>query len=234
MNCLSIHGARVWLTALILLSSTSLFAQKDWADIHKYDQDNKTLMAQPNDGRRVVFLGNSITEFWKSNHPEFFSENHYIDRGISGQTTYQYLVRFREDVLNLQPKVLIINGGTNDIAENNYAYNEDRTFGNIITMVELAQAHKIKVIMTSVLPSSKYSWNPSLPDVQGKISSLNARLKAYADKHHITYVDYYSALVTGPEKSLNPAWTKDGCHPTKDGYLVMEPLVKKAIQKYVK
>lgn len=225
---------RLVLSALVLLSCIGASAQKDWADIKKYDASNKEIMAQHNDGRRVVFLGNSITEFWKSNHPQFFESNHYICRGISGQTTYQYLVRFREDVLNLNPKVLVINGGTNDIAENNYAYDEDRTFGNIITMVELAQAHKIKVIMTSVLPSSKYNWNPGLKDIQSKIQRLNARLKDYAQKHKIQYVDYYSSLVSGPERSLNPAYTKDGTHPTGAGYDIMEPLIKAAIQKYVK
>lgn len=225
---------RAILSALVVLSCISATAQKDWANIRKYDAENKELIAQPNDGRRVVFLGNSITEFWKSNHPKFFSDNHYICRGISGQTTYQYLVRFREDVLNLNPKVLVLNGGTNDIAENNYPYDEDRTFGNLITMVELAQAHKIKVIITSVLPSSKYGWNQGIQDVQGKIQRLNSRLKAYAEKNKLQYVDYYSALVSGPERSLNPSLSNDGTHPTGAGYDVMEPLVQKAIQKYVK
>ncbi|MGI6243862.1 MAG: SGNH/GDSL hydrolase family protein [Prevotella sp.] len=225
---------QLFLGMLLLFSATVASAQNDWGNIGKYAAENRELASQPNDGRRVVFLGNSITELWKANHPDFFRDNHYICRGISGQTTYQYLVRFREDVINLKPKVVVINGGTNDIAENNYAYNEDVTYGNILTMVELARAHKIKVIMTSVLPSSKYGWRPNLPDVQGKISRLNARLEAYAKRNKIAYVDYYSALVSGPEKSLNPQYTKDGTHPTGKGYDIMEPLVQKAIRKYVK
>jgi lysophospholipase L1-like esterase len=225
---------QVILGLLLLFSATVVNAQEDWANIGKYAAENRELAGQPNDGRRVVFLGNSITEFWKSNHPDFFRDNHYICRGISGQTTYQYLVRFREDVINLKPKVVVINGGSNDIAENNYVYSEDNTYGNILTMVELARAHKIKVIMTSVLPSSKFGWRPDIADVQGKISRLNTRLEAYAKRNKIVYVDYYSALVSGPEKSLNPQYTEDGAHPTGRGYDVMEALIQKAIRKYVK
>lgn len=225
---------RFILGMFVLLSACHAYSQNDWGNIGRYAKENQDLVNQRNDGRRVVFLGNSITEFWKSNHPAFFKDHHFVCRGISGQTTYQYLVRFREDVINLAPKVVIINGGTNDIAENNYSYDEDVTFGNIVSMVELAQAHKIKVIMTSVLPSSKYGWRPNLKDLQGKIIRLNARLASYARSHKIAYVDYYSALVSGDDKSLNPMYTEDGTHPTGKGYDVMEPLVLKSIRKYVK
>ena len=176
-------------------------------------------------------MGNSITEGWVNTHPDFFTDNGYIGRGISGQTSYQFLLRFREDVIKLLPTLVVINAGTNDIAENTCPYNEEYTFGNIVSMVELAQAHKIKVILTSTLPAASFGWNPSVLDAQAKILSLNARLKKYARKHKIMYVDYYEKMVYGENGALNPQYTKDGVHPTSEGYLVMEELIKKAIDK---
>ena len=141
------------------------------------------------------------------------------------------MLRFREDVIKLLPTLVVINAGTNDIAENTCPYNEEYTFGNIVSMVELAQAHKIKVILTSTLPAASFGWNPSVLDAQAKILSLNARLKKYARKHKIMYVDYYEKMVYGENGALNPQYTKDGVHPTSEGYLVMEELIKKAIDK---
>lgn len=176
-------------------------------------------------------MGNSITAGWVSTHPDFFRTNGYIGRGIGGQTSYQFLVRFREDVIRLKPAVVVINAGTNDVAENTGPYNEEYTFGNIVSMVELAKANHIKVILTSVLPAAYFKWRPEVPNVPAKIEALNARLKAYAAENKITYVDYYSQMVHGEDKALNPAYTKDGVHPTAEGYDVMETLIKKAIDK---
>lgn len=207
--------------------------QKDWGQIEKYAGANIEQNNNKNNGKRVVLLGNSITENWVSKHPDFFKKYGYIGRGISGQTSYQFLVRFREDVINLHPKVVVINAGTNDIAENTGPYFEDRTMGNIISMVELAKANKINVILTSVLPCSKMYWSGAR-DVAKKIESLNKRIAEYAKKNKIQYIDYYSPMVKGPERSLNPNYTEDGVHPNVDGYMVMEPLLVKAVQKYVK
>lgn len=219
--------------SLALLSS-SLFAIAEnpgWLHISTYADANKTLQAQPNKGNRVIFLGNSITEGWVGHHPDFFKEHpNFHGRGISGETTIQFLNRFRDDVINNKPALVIINGGTNDIAENTGTYNEDFTFGNIVSMVELAKANKIKVILTSVLPVDVYPWRREITDAPQKISSLNARIKAYADANKIMYVDYYTPMVT-EGAALNKAYTNDGVHPTPAGYEVMEEIILKAIKK---
>ena len=142
-----------------------------------------------------------------------------------------FLLRFREDVIKLAPALVVINAGTNDIAENAGAYNEEYTFGNIVSMVELARANKIKVILTSVLPAAAFGWNPSVKDAPQKIMQLNARIRKYAQENKIPYVDYYSEMVEGDNKALNSSYTRDGVHPTLEGYKVMEALIKKAIDK---
>ena len=129
--------------------------EKDWANLQRYAQQNAELPKPDKNEKRVVFMGNSITEGWVNTHPDFFKSNGYIGRGIGGQTSYQFLVRFREDVINLSPALVVINAATNDIAENTGAYHEDRTFGNIVSMVELAKANHIKVILTTTLPDRK-------------------------------------------------------------------------------
>lgn len=209
---------------------------RTFTSVERYEAQNRQLMGQRNTGDRVVFLGNSITDGWPEHHGQFFKDHsNFIGRGVSGQTTYHYLTRFREDVIDLKPKVVVINGGTNDIAENDkIAYSEEHTIGNIMTMVELAKVHKIKVVLTSVLPASRFYWNTEVQGVQLKIMRLNSRIKAYAAAQGIPYVDYYTAMVDGPERSLNPAYTSDGVHPNAAGYAVMEPLVLKAISKFVK
>ena len=224
-------------TILLLLGTLSwagLPAQDkpDWPNLGRYAQENARL--QQDDATvkgRVVFMGNSITEGWVREDAAFFTSNGYIGRGISGQTSYQFLLRFREDVLKLNPEVVVINAGTNDVAENTGAYNEEYTMGNIISMVELASVNGIEVILTSVLPAAAFGWNAAIKDAPQKIEALNKRISAYAQKEGIPYVDYYSAMVYGDNKALNPAYTKDGVHPTLDGYKVMEALIKKAIDK---
>lgn len=218
---------------MLTLGAFTAGAVSDWADINRYDSSNAALKQATTD-TRVVFIGNSITDFWASTHPSFFSDNDFVGRGISGQTTYQFLVRFREDVVELKPAAVIINGGTNDIAENNYAYSEDRTFGNIASMAEIASANGIKVILASVLPSSGFNWNISITDAADKIASLNARIKAYADEKGYPYIDYYSSLVSGDDRALNPSYTNDGVHPTAAGYDVMESIALPLIRSVVK
>lgn len=214
------------------LSLVEVSAQnKDWARIGRYAKANKELPALAKKEKRVVFMGNSITEGWVKHRPDFFKENNYVGRGISGQTSYQFVVRFRPDVINLKPALVVINAGTNDVAENTGPFDLDMTFGNIVSMVELAKANKIKVILTSVLPAAKFSWNKKITDAPDKIEALNAKIKAYAKAKKIPYVDYYTPMVSGPERALNPAYTKDGVHPTAAGYEVMEALIKPMIDK---
>lgn len=204
---------------------------RDFANLARYAKQNAALSKPAKKEKRVIFMGNSITEGWVRTHPDFFNTNGYIGRGISGQTSYQFLLRFREDVINLSPALVVINAGTNDVAENTQAYNEDYTFGNIVSMVELAKANKIKVILTSVLPAAHFKWRMEIKDAPQKIKSLNDRIEAYAKANKIPYVNYYQALVVPENQALNPQYTKDGVHPTGEGYDVMEPMIKKAIEK---
>ena len=222
--------------SLLCLTCMGAMAQKkqthdQFANFKRYEQANKELPAPAKKEKRVVFMGNSITEGWVKIHPEFFKENGYVGRGISGQTSYQFLLRFREDVINLKPKLVIINAGTNDIAENTGPYDIDITFGNIASMAEIAKANKIKVILTSVLPAAGFRWNKKITDAPDRIEALNAKIKEYAKANKIPYVDYYTPMVTGAERALNPDYSKDGVHPSLDGYIVMEALIKPVIDK---
>ena len=148
--------------AFILLAITAS-AANDIANFGRYENDNKRIMELPNTGSRVVFMGNSITDFWPTNRPEFFTLNDFIGRGISGQTSYEMIMRFREDVVRLNPAGVVICAGTNDIAQNLYPwYDEERTFGNILSMAEIATANGIQVFLASVLPVTSFDWNPSI------------------------------------------------------------------------
>ena len=162
--------------------------------------------------------------------PDFFSKNNFVGRGISGQTSPQTLLRYRQDVLNLKPKVVVINIGTNDIAENTGPYNPDFTMGNIISLCELAKANGVKVVLTSVLPATEFYWRKSVGGAADKILALNARIKAYADQHKIVYCDYHSALKNA-QNGMSPDMAEDGVHPSLKAYDIMGELAKAAIKK---
>lgn len=218
-----INRLKGWGLVIAGLLGCSAANADDWAQFQKYEESNKEL--ESGDTKPVaVFMGNSLTEGWMATHPEFFSSNNFVGRGISGQTTYQMLLRFRDDVINLHPEKVVILGGTNDIAENNHIYNEDRTLGNIISMVELAQANGIQPVLSSLLPATRFFWREDMTDIDGKIQSLNKRIKAYADEKGIPYVDYYTVMVND-KGGLTEEYTIDGCHPTPQGYDVMESVV---------
>ena len=209
-------------------------AQKhEFGNWKRYAKANKELGAPAKGEKRVVRMGNSITDGWPHTRPDFFKNNNLIGRGIGGQTSYQFLLRFREDVINLQPKVVVINYGTNDIAENTGPYNEDLTYGNVLSMVELARYHKCKVILTSCLPAGGFSWRPAITDGMDKIRSLNARVKAYAEANKIPYVDYFNAMLNEDGTAMNPELANDnpGVHPNAAGYAIMESLLLPVIKK---
>ena len=227
----------IWVHLLSLVICLSLSveasAQKhEFANYKRYAKANSELPAVTKKDKRVVFMGNSITEGWPMHRGEWFKENpNYIGRGIGGQTSYQFLLRFREDVIKLNPKVVVINAGTNDVAENTGPYNEEFTFNNIVSMVDIAKANKIKVILTSVLPAARFGWHPHVTDAPDKIISLNKRIEAYAKANKIPYVDYYKALVDEDGRTLPKKYSNDGVHPLPDGYKVMEALIQPVIKK---
>ena len=209
-------------------------AQKhEFGNWKRYAKANKELGAPAKGEKRVVLMGNSITDGWPHTRPDFFKNNNLIGRGIGGQTSYQFLLRFREDVINLQPKVVVINYDTNDIAENTGPYDEDLTYGNVLSMVELARYHKCKVILTSCLPAGGFSWRPAITDGMDKIRSLNARVKAYAEANKIPYVDYFNAMLNEDGTAMNPELANDnpGVHPNAAGYAIMESLLLPVIKK---
>ena len=211
----------------ISMSETS-FAQ-DWANLAKYETQNNQLPHKHSGEKRIVLMGDSITEFWSQIQTEFFTNTSYINRGISGQTTPQMLIRFRPDVLDLHPDVVVILAGVNDIAGNTGPTTNDAIFGNIISMVELAKANKIKVILCSVLPANNFYWRPNEKAAE-TIIKLNQLIQSYAKQHHIPYVDYHSAMADA-KNGLPKEFSEDGVHPNLTGYQTMEPLLEKAIQQ---
>jgi len=214
---------------LLVLTNTVTAQDADWANLHRYQEANVKLKAPDKREARVVFMGNSITEKWGIRDSMFWKGKSYINRGISGQVTSQMLLRFRSDVINLSPKVVVILAGTNDIAQNKGPITIEQIAGNIFSMIELAQAHQIKVVLCSVLPALQYKWRKEIKPAE-KIVELNKLLKAYAKKNKITYVDCYSLMVNenkGLKKELSP----DGVHPNFQGYQLMGEMFDDAIDK---
>ena len=216
-----------------ILGGQDAMAQ-DWAGKNRYHKANLELMSREADPQRVVLMGNSITEFWMETHPQFFADNHLVGRGIGGQESYEMLARFRQDVLALSPRAVVINCGTNDIAETFCPYDEDITMDNIKSMTELALHNGITVILSSVLPCDHFIWNRSVRNVPQKIRSLNARIMQLAEQLSLPYIDYYNAMVYNEGGAINPAYSDDGVHPNSLGYSVMEPLLLDQVKKIIK
>lgn len=211
--------------ALLLLSTMS-YAQ-DFANFGRYQKQNQEVISQ-NVAPNSVLMGDSITEGWFSTDTEFFTKNNFVGRGISGQVTSQMLLRFREDVIKLKPKRVIILAGTNDIAENQGPISLDKVFGNIISMAELAKANNIHVVLCSVLPAYDFPWRKDMQPAD-KVIALNKMIKDYAQKNNITYVDYHSAL-KDEKNGLPKEIAEDGIHPNKSGYEKMEAILMKNLK----
>lgn len=211
----------------ILIAAAASGQPRDWANFGRYSKQNDEIA-----GHKVnaVFMGNSITDNWARLDPEFFSSHGFVGRGISGQTTSEMLVRFRRDVLDLEPEAVAILAGINDIAQNNGYISLENTFGNIVSMCELAKAHRIKVIICSTLPCDRLSWRPEIKPAE-QVRELNAMLKDYADRNRILFVDYWSVMANG-NGGLDKEISGDGCHPNIDGYEIMEKTFLDATRRF--
>ncbi len=203
----------------------------DFGDIEQFREADVKLGPPAPGEDRVVFMGDSITQGWHLE--ESFPAKPYINRGISGQTTPQMLVRFRQDVIDLKPKVVVILGGTNDIAGNTRPMTPDETEGNIASMAQLARANRIRVVLCSVLPSIRYWWVPDSPSPALAIEKVNAWIEKYAAENGYVYVDYHSAMAD-KDGGLPPNLSRDGVHPAPAGYAIMAPLAQAGIEKALK
>lgn len=228
------HRSSIAFASLISLVSFASLARAqaasstDWSNLQRYRDANAALGAPARGERRVVFMGNSITEGWAKFFPQEFAHKPYIGRGISGQTTPQMLIRFRQDVVALKPAVVVILAGTNDIAGNTGPSTLEMIEDNIASMTEIAQANGIRVVLCSVTPVWDYPWRKGLEPAP-KIIALNAWLKAYASRVHAVYADFHSAMADD-RGGMRDGLSSDGVHPTEAGYQVMAPIVEAAIE----
>ena len=205
---------------------------QDWFGFNRFKADNDRIKASGN-YPKVVFMGNSITENWAYYHPNFFSDNNFCGRGISGQTSSQMLVRFTADVVELHPKAVVIMAGTNDVAHNDFYVEPEKVVENIVAMCNLAQANGIIPIISSIPPCSEFPWRKEILNPGQTIVNINKSLKEYSDKNGIIYVDYHAALAD-ENLGLPKTLSDDGCHPNPDTYFTMEEMVLKAIRSVIK
>jgi len=215
------------LTSLAILSN-HVNAQM-MINLNKYKEENSNLGLPKQGENRIIFMGNSITEDWKSLSPNFFLDNNYVNRGIGGETSSQMLLRFRSDVINLKPSAVVILAGINDIAENQGPISIPDIARNIFFMSQLASENNIKVILCSVLPAYDFPWRPGL-NPKDKVISLNDLIQKHAQEKSFEYVDYFSSMVD-ERKGLIKEYGNDEVHPNLEGYRVMESIIQKSINK---
>jgi lysophospholipase L1-like esterase len=206
---------------------------QDWPNLTRYRADNATVAAPAPGEERVVFMGDSITDGWGRRYGKFFPGKPYINRGISGQTTPQMLIRFRPDVIDLKPKAVVILAGTNDISGNTGPSTLEMIEENLASMTELAQANGIKVVLSSVMPTCDYIQNQSDRRPNSKIIELNKWMKAYAASHRAIYLDYFTPMLDD-QHNLKKELTYDGLHPNDAGYELIMPLAQKAVDQALK
>lgn len=202
---------------------TTQAENSDWANLGYYKKRNRELGLPDENEKRIVFMGDSITEEWGNLYPEFFSGKNYINRGIGGQTTPQMLIRFKPDAIDLKPDAIVILAGTNDIAGNTGPSTVRMITDNIFSMAELAKAYDIIVVLASILPVYQYSWADDVLDPPSMIDSVNRKIKEYVENQGLVYLDYYSSMVDD-RKGLKLDYTGDGVHPNEAGYKVMSAI----------
>ena len=202
----------------------------DWANLARYEDYNLKVGLPKKDERRVVFMGDSITEEWSNLYPEYFTEKGYINRGIGGQTTPQMLIRFKPDVVDLKPEIVVILAGTNDIAGNTGPSNAKMITDNIFSMAEIAKAYQMKVVLSSILPVYEYDWAREIKDPPSTIQAVNDALKQYASDQGLIYLDYFSSMVD-ERQGLNSDYTSDGVHPNESGYILMSSLAEEVLSE---
>jgi lysophospholipase L1-like esterase len=215
----------------VLFFTAAPLQAQDWPAMEYFKAKNDSLM-QHTDQTSVVFMGNSITQGWISMRPEFFSRNQFINRGIGGQTTPQMLLRFRQDVIDLNPKAVVILAGINDIAENTGPISLEDIAKNLESMVQLSLANEITPVLCSVLPANSFPWRQRITPTESVIE-LNRILREMAEYYQVPYVDYYSPMVDD-KKGLKPEWGYDPVHPNEEGYKVMEPIVMNTLNQLLK
>ncbi len=217
---------KIYLVIGMSFLSLVLYGQ-DWAQLQRYQSENMELMNLEEDAHRVVFMGNSITEGWSREGLDFFDNPSYVNRGISGQTTPQMVLRFRQDVVQLNPQIVVILAGINDIAGNTGETTLTQIMDNIKTMCEIASANDILVILSSVLPAYDFPWRPGLAPAE-KAVALNKMIKRYAEEKGHRYLDYFSHMVDH-RNGMKEGLASDEVHPTNKGYEMMAPLAEEAI-----
>ena len=201
----------------------------DWANLARFHDENTKIGAPAPGEKRIVFMGNSITEGWSRTDSVFFSGRPYVNRGISGQTTPQMLIRFRPDAINLKPAVIVILAGINDIAGNTGPSTLEMIEDNLASMIDLAKINGIPVVLSSVLPAFDFPWHPGMQPAE-KVVKLNVWIRNYAESKGCVYLDYFTPMAD-KRNGLKEELTFDGVHPNLAGYKVMEPLVESAIKK---
>ncbi|NLA61810.1 MAG: acylhydrolase [Bacteroidales bacterium] len=217
------------ITLFLFMNITFNTSAQDWPELNRFKADNQQVGLPKENEERIVFMGNSITQGWGDHFPEYFDNPNYLNRGIGGQTTPQMLLRFRQDVIKLYPKVVVILAGTNDIAGNTGPSTLEMIEDNLYTMAELAKVHNIEVVLCAVLPVFDYPWQTGLEPAE-KIIELNRRVKNYANTHGFVYADYFAPMVD-ERNGLKDEYTYDGVHPTRAGYEAMAPIADEAIAR---
>ena len=204
------------------------YIHTDWPNLAKYRKANEKLKNSSSDRDRIVLVGDSITEGWTEFNPEFFQENNMINRGISGQTTPQMLIRLKQDAVQLNPRIIIINGGTNDIWGNTGPSTPEMNIDNLCSMAEIVAKNDIRVALSTILPVYQYPDRNDIIDPPKTISLINSVLQGYCKKNGLTFLDYFSPMAD-EKKGLRSDYGADGVHPNKQGYSVMEHVLIESI-----